>query len=276
MREYDNMSLDKRVGFVEKNHRYIDTQDSSKYFRSVTGLLKDYKEAFDARATAEKLTSNPSSKYFGISPDDILALWSKAASDGTTLHRYGEALLQDQPATPPDDPRAVFVPLALEDLWEQGYELAKTEILLYSLELSLAGQSDIILKKKYGPDTYYMIYDWKFLSKPLQKKSYYNMRTKRYKNMSGPFRYLNDCNWIHYSIQLALYQTLSGDPSLVKEKVLIEVTNEGYKFVPAYPMRIYFNNNGDLSVVHESWNGKWYVSEEDKFYREKPDWIEGL
>ncbi len=273
---YDNMSVDGKVGFQENRHKYMEVNNTSKYFKSVTGLLKDYHDPFNPRITAEKVIANPNSKYFDMSVEEVLAMWTHAAAIGTELHDYGETILNGGMAEMPDDDRAQFVIPAVEDLWGQGYELAKTELLVYSSELALAGQSDILLKKSYGEDTFYMIYDWKFLSKPLQKKSYYNRRTRKYKKMSGPFRFLDDCNWIHYSIQLALYETLTGDPSLVREKVLIVVTEKGYEFIPTYPMRVFWDSNSNLSAVYETWDGKYYDSRTDKILNTKPTDIEGL
>lgn len=274
-KEYDNMSVDGRVGFTEEKHRYTMIDQPERYFTSVTGLLKNYKEAFDAELISNKLVADPNSKYFGMDPGKVAQDWldngRKAAATGTILHKYGEYLLNgEDPGFTPEDDRYKHIQPAIDELWEQGYELAKTELLVYSDVLSLAGQSDILLKKKYGEETFYMIYDWKFLSKPIQKKSYYNRSTNRWKNMHGPFKYLNDCNYIHYSIQLAIYQTLTGDPGKVTEKVLVVITDDGYEFVPAYPMRVFWDHMNELQAVYEAWNGKYYDSRENRFFNEKP------
>lgn len=273
--KYDNISMDGRIGFFKKGHKYIDTHSNRRY-NSVTGLLKTYKEPFDTEAIASRLVADPTSKYFELSWEEVAEEWrlkgKKAADEGTLLHSYGEDLFNGITTTPPDLPKAAHVPLVIEDLFSKGYTLAKTEILLYSEELKLAGQSDILLKR--GKD--FMIYDFKFLSKPLQKKSYYNSNKGGYLKMAGPFKHLNDCNWIHYSIQLAIYQTLTGEPERVKEKVLIVITDGGYKYVPAYPMRVYWNSLNELHAIYEIWNGKWYSSETAKLTKTKPKWIKGI
>ena len=226
---------------------------------------------------------------------------------GTKLHAYGEAILnvykeksdEDKPDISfipvPDSPKAIWVPQIVHRLVkEEGYEVAKTELLLYSLATKISGQSDIFLRKGYvDGDTAvnkvmakkkfprhveynYMIYDWKFLQDKIKKKGFYNVRTRKYKTMLGPFKYLDDCNWIHYSIQLAIYQALSGAPERITEKVLIAVTDDGYEFVPAYPMFVYWDEEGNIQAVYETWGGKWYISEYDQLVVDKPEWLPAI
>lgn len=276
----DNVSVDKQVGFQEDEHIYFRVEQPDFRFNSVTTLLKSYEaEEFISQDVAERCNANKNSEYYGMGVDNILAKWAHASAIGTELHDYGEKLLNgEMDAIAPDDCRAKFVPILVQDLWSQGYELAITELLVYSDELKLAGQSDILLKKKVpGTEDYeYMIYDFKFLKDPIKKKSIYNRKTRKFKKMLHPFKYLDDCNWIHYSIQLSIYQTLTGDPSKVKEKVLVVVTDTGYEFVPCYPMRVFWDENNVLQAIYEVWNGKWYDSRTDRLYINKPTDIVGL
>ena len=199
--EYDNVSLDGKVGFIEDGHKYVLMDDKKFKFNSVTTLLHSYGEEFNADEIAEAVSTNEKSKYFGMDPSDIKAEWEEKARKGTILHAYGEALLKGEDVTPPDLEKAKWVPIIVNKLKEDGYEVAKTELLVYSKDIALAGQSDIILKKKIMDEYFFMIYDWKFLSEPIKKKSHFNPFTRQYKKMTGPFKYLMDCNWIHYSIQ---------------------------------------------------------------------------
>lgn len=283
IKKYDNMSLDGKVGFLEKGHIYemIDNPDMA--FNSVTTIIKDLHEEFKTDEIIEEIINNQKSPYYGRDPEEIKREWrekaEKAAAEGTLLHAYGEALLKGKKVkNPPNNlPKAKWVPIIIEELGLKGYEVAKAELLVYSEELTLAGQSDIILKKK-DPNTGqydYMVYDWKFLGKPIQKTSNYNPNIKKYKMMFGPFKHLKDCNWIHYSIQLAIYQTLTGDPARVKEKVLVCVYNDGYEYVPAHPMRVFWDENLELQAVYETWNGKVYDSRVDKFLKKWPEDISG-
>lgn len=280
--EYDNISIDKKVVFFEKGHKYKLLEDDRFKFSSVTTQLKHYYEAFDAVGISEKVSQKEGSIYFEMDPADIREMWKKkgmkASSEGTLLHMYGEDLLNGKDVQAPALTKAKWVPHAIKEMFEDlNYKLAKTELLVYNKELQLAGQSDIILKKKWGDDKNYSyaIYDWKFLSKPIEKKSFYNPYKRTYKKMLGPFQHLLDCNWVHYSIQLALYQTMSGDPVKIREKVLVIVYDDKYEFVPCYPMRVFWDTNNNLQAVYEIFNGKVYDSRVDKILDKWPKDIVG-
>jgi hypothetical protein len=275
--KYDNVSLDGKVGFIEKTHTYEMIDDPSIAFNSVTTIIKDFHEEFDADAVIEKIINDPKSPYYQGDPEEIKKKWQekafKASSEGTILHAYGEALLNEQKVKNPPLPltKSIWVPEIVEDIKNKGYEVAKTELLVYSPEIYLAGQSDIILNKNGK----FMIYDWKFLGKPIQRRGYYNPKTKKYAKMYRPFQHLNDCNWIHYSIQLAIYQTLTGAPQDVLEKVLICVYDDGWEYVPTYPMRVFWNQDHELNAVYETWNGKVYDSRVDKLLNKWPEDVPG-
>lgn len=278
---YDNMSLDGRVGFLEQGHKYQFVDNPKVKFSSVTGQLSQYKEKFDAITMSEREVLKKTSAFYGGTAQEVRDAWrakaNKASSEGTLLHAYGEDLLNGLDVEPPNLPKAKWVPDAIKDMFDMGYDLAKTELLVYSEQLALAGQSDIILKKKWGDDEdySYAIYDWKFLGKDLQKKSFYNPRKGGYKKMIYPFTHLLDCNWIHYSIQLAMYQTMTGDPLKIREKVLVVVYNDRYEFIPCYPMRVFWDEEGQLHAVYEIFNGKIYDSRIDMLLDKWPDDIVG-
>jgi len=274
--KYDNESPDGVVGFMELGHRYEYTDTRKKIGSSVTTIIKDYHDEFITDEVAKKVSTIESSQYYGMDPEDIKKLWIRKSEEGTELHAYGEALLQRQDPTVPDLPKAKWVPEIVDDLLS-NYELAKAELLVYSEILDLAGQSDILLKKKWGDETdyKYSIYDWKFLGKELEMTSYYNPFTRRFKMMSDPFHHLKDCNWIHYSIQLAIYQTLTGDPARIREKVLVVVNDDKYSLIPAYPMRVFWDEDLNLQAVYEIYNGKYYDSRVDKLCNTWPTDIKG-
>lgn len=281
--DYDNASPDGRVVFLEDGHKYILMDDPEFKFTSVTTILHEYGEKFDAIAISEKCSKNKNSEYYGMTPEAIRKQWEDAAKTGTSLHSYGEnmlnyvgSLMEEKEPEPFDHPKAKFVPEIIYKLRDDGYKLALTELLVYDLDVKIAGQSDILLKKELGDQTFYMIYDWKFLKDPIKKKSYYNPYKRTYKKMNGPFKNLLDCNWMHYSIQLAIYQTLTGQPELVREKVLVVVNEDKWEFVPCYPMRVFWDENLELQCIHETWNGRWYDSRTDRVTKHKPSDIKGL
>jgi ATP-dependent exoDNAse (exonuclease V) beta subunit len=74
----------------------------------------------------------------------------------------------------------------------------------------MAGQVDLLMRNE--DSTEYHILDYKFIKEPLERKSYYNRFTRKYKMMSGPFSRLMDTNYSHYSIQLEIYRYLMMAP----------------------------------------------------------------
>jgi hypothetical protein len=280
---YNNYSTDKLVAFIKEGHKYVHLNKPELKFTSVTTLIGTYTENKTSESIAKECCANPNSKYYGQDWVELAAAWTKygteCADKGTELHDYGEQLFNGKFDTiPPDNPKAPHAMAAVKYLFSQGYKLATTEMLVYDDEIAIAGQSDIILKKRIpgtSNEWHYMVYDWKFLSKKLELKSYFNKKYG-FKMMSGPFCKLMDCNWIHYSIQLALYQTLTGAPEQVTEKVMIVVMEDGYKLVPAYPMRVFWDQNNELQCVHEIYNGRWWDSRMQQLYKRKPKDIIGI
>jgi len=128
----------------------------------------------------------------------------------------------------------------------------------------MAGQVDLLLEDEKG----YHLKDYKFIKAPLEKKSFYNPRTKRYKMMFGPFKYLYDTAFYHYSIQMELYRYLMGKKGKnVVSKTLIVVTPEEYEFVSGYPMKIWVNKEGCLHARYRHpYTKKLYDSSKDKAY----------
>jgi ATP-dependent exoDNAse (exonuclease V) beta subunit len=99
----------------------------------------------------------------------------------------------------PDLAKTRFV----EDLHKEltsKYVLAKTELLVYSLELRMAGQVDLLMRED---STEYHILDYKFIKEPLEK-SYYNRFTRKYKMMG---RSLVDGHKLLSSLQHSLRYT---------------------------------------------------------------------
>jgi ATP-dependent exoDNAse (exonuclease V) beta subunit len=88
----------------------------------------------------------------------------------------------------------------------------------------MAGQVDLLMRNE--DSTEYHILDYKFIKEPLERKSYYNRFTRKYKMMSGPFSRLMDTNY-SYSIQLEIYRYLMGAVGRkVKTKRLMVVTQK--------------------------------------------------
>jgi hypothetical protein len=270
------------VFFLEDGHKYYHEDDivdgkilpfeDSKYmFRSPTGLIKDFHEEFDSPVQAEKYVKK---HKLPITAEQLLFAWEyiadHASYEGTLLHGYGEALFNKWPCPPPASAKAPLVLDVYKKLTAK-YLLAKTELLVYSDKIRLAGQSDLLMKNH--DSTEYYILDYKFLKEPLEMKSYYNRFTRKYKMMYGPFRFLMDTNYYHYSIQLEIYRMLMGAlGTKVKTKQLIVVTPDSCNIVDAYPMKIWVSKDYVLHAKYRYGKNKerLYDSSLDESYLDNP------
>lgn len=276
----DNVSIDNKVFFLEDGHRYYHVDDiknnklkqfeDSKYmFRSPTGILAGFKEKFET----ERIAKNYVIKHkLDITWGELAEEWAEkarvASEEGTLLHGYAESLFNDWGMDTPEVIKASFVDELYKEL-SNKHILAKTELLVYSTIIKLSGQVDLLMRNEDKSE--YYLYDYKFLKESLEKKSFFNWKTKRYKMMSGPFNKLYDCNFSHYSIQMEIYRYLMGAVGKkVKKKALIVVTPEKYEIVDGMPMKIWVDKQGILQAIYANTGGKLYDSSKDKKYLNKP------
>jgi len=271
----DNLSVDKAVFFIDEGHKYYHEDDitgktvkdfnKSKYkFRSPTGILEEFKEHFDSVYQSKRYVKK---HKLDITWEELMEQWAekgrKASDEGTTLHAYSEALWNGWGMEKPDLPKADLVDEMFAEL-SKTYSLVKTELLVYSTVVKLAGQVDLLVKDKNN-DLFLM--DYKFLKGSIDKKSWFNPRTRKYKFMKGPFSHLHDCKLSHYSIQMSMYQMLMGKVGeKIKNKVLIVVTPDGVEYEDGIEMKIWVNKSGVLHAKYKGWNGKMYDSSKDKKY----------
>ena len=192
-----NNIFDKTISLIEPGHKYVLETNPSLKFRSVTEIVGDYFEAFDKHTIANNLVSN-NPKYMHLQAEDLIAKWDAARDYGTKIHKEIEDYLKESKY--PEEVKSVY---AVE--WLKKYQLKSdvdifSEIKVYSTELNIAGSIDILAHDKKA-DTYEVI-DWK-TSK--------NIETKSFKNKMGTHPVtsnLQDCKFVHYSLQLSFYRYL--------------------------------------------------------------------
>lgn len=278
--ECQNLSPNKKVLFIEEGHKYyheddivdgklVPFEESAHTFSSPTGLIKDWHAEFDTIPQAKKYVKR---HKLPITYEQLIYGWEfladYASEQGTILHAYGESLFNGWDMPKPDLKKADDVEEIYRSLTAK-YKLAKTELLVYSTSLQLAGQVDLLMKNHDSSE--YYILDWKFLKEPLEMKSYFNRWTRKFNMMFGPFGRLMDCNHIHYSIQMEIYRYLMGAlGKKVKKKQLMVVTPTGYSLVDGYPMKIWVDTGGFIQAKYRIWNGSLYDSSKDMDYMENP------
>lgn len=189
----------------ERAHWY--DQNNNQYI-GVTSLIKTWFEQFDKQGMALKCSQNPKKKdYFDKKPEEIIQIWDKKAQKsikkGNILHEFAENLLksncQDIPECQYDEESKQAFQKCLELMNE--YELIGAEKVVFSPKYQIVCVIDILMKhKKNG---HILIADWKTNEK-IDKKSFYNFKTKEYKCGIGDLNYVQDCNYQHYGLQLNL------------------------------------------------------------------------
>jgi hypothetical protein len=245
------------VIFNEAAHSYTSVDPSENIiWTSVTSLVGNFKQPFDAAAVAKRVTKNKKSKWFGIPAKEIEAIWKgeseRAMGLGTFYHNQREddlcslASVQREGLNLP-----VYAPIVQEDgdKISPGQRLDDgiyPELMVFLKSASVCGQSDLVevVNGKVN------VIDYK-TNKEIKMKSYVNWEGISQK-LSSPLGHIEDCSFNHYALQLSIYMyiILKHNPKLKVGNIMIHHV----KFEHAgqdeygYPI-IAKENNGDPKVI---------------------------
>ena len=201
------------VIFKEDGHIYESlnedlTTDNIKW-TSVTSFVGLFKPKFDAEGQAKKSSKNKRSKWYGMTPKEILAAWDgesqRAIGLGNWYHNQREENLCEFKTI---EREGVEVPIVRPIVDGSGTKIAPDQKLsdgvypehfVYLKSLGICGQADLvtIVNNKIN------IIDYK-TNKEIKEKGFKNwegITSKMYK----PVSHLDDCNLKHYNLQLSLY-----------------------------------------------------------------------
>ena len=213
--------------FTPEDHKYrsIDVTDLTNWL-SVTSFIGNFKQPFDADKIAEKSAKNKKSKWHGMTPEDIKAAWKAEALRATTLgtwyHNCREAdiceltTIERHGVTVP-----VFTPIEKEGCkYSPSQKLTDgiyPEHLVYLKSAGICGQSDLV--EVINGEVH--ITDYK-TNKEIKTESFTNWEGVSQK-MSSPLSHLDDCNFMHYALQLSMYMfiILKHNPKLKPGKLII-------------------------------------------------------
>lgn len=219
---------DSRIVFIGEHEEHKELDGSSphryyidgccRYIISVTTILKAFFEQFDAVKQSESTfnsktfaTSNhrPSYEYYGCkSPADIRACWTRGANLGTMLHANIESYFNKEKFTickENEIPFEQFRCLFSDTDWVQ-WEPFRTEWSIFDPETLVAGQIDMtgMMNRDRGE---VVLLDWK------RCKDINDQHFSRFRGDAldagcigkGPCQELENCKFIHYSLQLNFY-----------------------------------------------------------------------
>ena len=185
---------DNNIYLIEDIHKYQLHDDPEMEFTSCTTFAKYFFQPFDKIGIANNLTTSHV-KYINMTPRELISDWDKIAEEGTAVHNEIEEFINNK-----TEPKKVKSKIAVEWIKKNvtdRYDIF-SEVMIYSKELALAGSIDVLLFDK--EDGTYKILDWK-TSRKIDTTSFRNRRGHQRASAN-----LLDCNYIHYSIQLSLYQ----------------------------------------------------------------------
>ena len=216
------------IVFQASDHSYksIDNSDKINWI-SVTTLVSHFKKSFDAKAVAAKVSKSKRSKWFGIDPIAIEAIWNaesdRAMTLGTFYHNQRES---DICGLASMEREGIVVPIFPPSGESNGIRLAPSqkldsgiypEHMMYLKSAGICGQSDFVevVNNKVN------IIDYK-TNKEIKKESFKNWEGISDK-MSFPISSLDDCNFNHYALQLSIYMyiILKHNPKLQPGKINI-------------------------------------------------------
>tara|TARA_Y100000592_G_scaffold73042_1_gene113668 strand:- start:611 stop:1420 length:810 start_codon:yes stop_codon:yes gene_type:complete len=192
--------------FKEEGHIY--ESDDGILWTGVTSFVGMFKKKFDPKKISEKSAKNKRSKWYGLTPKRIREIWeneTKRAVDlGNWYHNERESDMLEFKTLERD---GVSVPI-FKPCIEEGVKIAPKQKLVdgiypehfvYLKSAGLCGQADRveIVNGKIN------IIDYK-TNKEIKEKSYVNWEGISDK-MFNPISHLDNCNLIHYNLQLSIY-----------------------------------------------------------------------
>jgi len=231
---------DKHIAFEDASHKYY-IKGSTERYVSVSGLAHDYFQRFDAPVVASRMiarhdfTHNEKyskyQQYLGDATREetvqmICKSWEEnahiAATLGTDLHRFIELGYNDMPTENKEKhPERMYVLEFKQKMEKLGYTPYRTEFKLWDEDHKVAGMIDMLF---YHEETgKFEIFDWK-RSKEIKMSGF--------RKGTGPCAQLQDCNYIHYTLQLNSYRwLLEKNYGIMVDKMVIVVfhpSNDSY------------------------------------------------
>ena len=199
-----------RLYFEEAKHSYTDSL--GRRYQSVTGLVGKQFEPFDAAGVAAKLA-----KKRGVTPEEVKKEWEALRDRGTWLHSVCEGMLKsgETPEGRNADENAEIrgaeeMCAYLRAICPEGIEAEKV---VFSPEWKVAGTIDILGRKD---EKSWVIADWKRVG-VLRKEGFDGKM-----GLTAAAKDIPDCNFGHYSLQLAIYEQILRHEGILPEDAEVE------------------------------------------------------
>ena len=203
LKEKNKHTLDERIKFQDKGHKYYIDGDS-KDIVSSTSFIHQFFDDFDTDKIIQNILksskyNDPNYAYYKMSFTDIKNQWSNnskvAKEEGTRMHKDIEDFYNDIDVENESSEFKQFLQF-YED--HKDLEIYRTEWNIFCEILRLTGSIDAVFINKDGTLS---LGDWK-RSKDISKESF-DGKCGKY-----PLDHIPDCNYYHYSLQLNLYRVI--------------------------------------------------------------------
>jgi ATP-dependent exoDNAse (exonuclease V) beta subunit len=236
--EKNKHERDERIAFEEKTHTYY-VDGSSDGIISVTMIIKEYFPKFDPDIILKKM-KNKNEKYPNMNDSQIKKLWIEnsinASKNGTKLHKLIENYYNSIENDKSEENLTEFKYfLNFHSTIKNYLEPYRTEWSIFDGQLGLAGQVDMIYKKKDGT---YCLYDWKRVKEI--------KRDNIFEKGIGKLSDLDNCNYNHYSLQLNIYKRLLETRYDIKISemflVILHPENKNYILEKVYDIDKYIDS----------------------------------
>lgn len=203
--------------FHEDGHYY--TCKDKRIDISTTQFIHQYAKDFDVEKTAERVANRE-----GRTVTNVLNEWKAenlfSTTKGTMIHELAQAMWFGRTYKPNFEVEGVdkdrlttayckSYPLVKKFFTDKKtfYEAVAEELVVGSEKYNIAGSVDLLLRHKVY-DKYIMI-DFK-TNKEIKKEGFKGAK------MKIPIHHLNDCNFVHYSMQLGIYKHLIEEYTPIK------------------------------------------------------------
>jgi ATP-dependent exoDNAse (exonuclease V) beta subunit len=266
LEEYNPHTKDHNIRFYEKGHKYEVLTDKKNKYASVTTFVHNHFPKFDANAIIESMMKSknwgPLHKYYGQTPEEIKAGWSKnstkVSTAGTKLHYRIECFMNNT-SLPKDYTNKDLYELYIKNELNKTLDLSieksieeieeeciwnhfinflndfpdlkpyRTEWKVYDEDIKISGCIDMVFQ---NPDGTLSIYDWK-RSKEITTTNTWNKFA-----LTHCISHLPDTNFWHYSLQLNIYKTILEQKydKIIKDLYLVRFhttnDNNNYEILP--------------------------------------------
>lgn len=195
--------------FIEDGHYYL--CNGKRVGISTTGLISQYENHFDSETISQQVANKR-----GISQQEVLEEWRienlHSTIKGSMVHEFAQSLWEGKEYVFDYSkiPKEIDIDRLKSDInklipqainfyndYKDMYELIGCEVYLGDEDFDECGATDQILYNKYTGGI--AIIDYK-TNKKIERESY------RHQKMLIPLNKFDDCNHIHYSLQLSGYK----------------------------------------------------------------------